>query len=108
MSNSERLHSLLSDGKLHLSLHDTIALALENNLDISVARYQPAFAETDLLRAKSGGAAAVCKAHTPRRPYFRGRSEAASAAPSASSQFGQWGRAYGQWGSDQLRARLLL
>ena len=56
MNNSERLHSLLSDGKLHLSVDDTIALALENNLDISVARYQPAFAETDLLRTKSGGA----------------------------------------------------
>ena len=56
MNNSDRLHSLLSDGKLHLSVDDTLALALENNLDISIARYQPAFAETDLLRAKSGGA----------------------------------------------------
>ena len=56
MNNSERLHSLLSDGKLHLSVDDTIALALENNLDISVARYQPAYAETDVLRTKSGGA----------------------------------------------------
>lgn len=56
MSNSDRLHSLLSEGKLHLSLEDTIALALENNLDIAIARFQPAYAETDLLRAKSGGA----------------------------------------------------
>src|ERR1035437_6581948 len=56
MNNSERLHALLSDGTLHLSIDDTIALALENNLDISIARYQPAYAETDLLRAKSGGA----------------------------------------------------
>ena len=56
MRNSDRLHSLLSDGKLHLSVDDTLALVLENNLDISVARYQPAFAETDLLRTKSGGA----------------------------------------------------
>lgn len=56
MNNSERLHSLLAGGKLHLSVDDTIALALENNLDISIARYEPAYAETDLLRAKSGGA----------------------------------------------------
>jgi outer membrane protein TolC len=56
MSNSERLQSLLSGGKLHLSVEDAIALALENNLDISVARYNLGFARLDLLRAKSGGA----------------------------------------------------
>jgi outer membrane protein TolC len=56
MSNSERLHSLISGGKLRLSLEDALALALENNLDISVARYNLGFAQTDLLRAKSGGA----------------------------------------------------
>ena len=56
MSNSERLHSLLSGGKLRLSIEDALALALENNLDISVARYNLGFAQTDLLRAKSGGA----------------------------------------------------
>jgi len=56
MSNSQRLHSLLSDGKLRLSINDTIALALENNLDIAIARFQPAYAETDILRTKSGGA----------------------------------------------------
>ena len=56
MSNSERLHSLISEGKLRLSVDDAIGLALENNLDISVARYNLAYAQTDLLRAKSGGA----------------------------------------------------
>jgi outer membrane protein TolC len=56
MSNSERLHSLLNDGKLRLSVEDAIALALENNLDISVARYNLGFAQLDILRAKSGGA----------------------------------------------------
>jgi len=56
MSNSERIHSLISNGKLRLSLEDTIALALENNLDISLARYNVAFSKTDLLRAQSGGA----------------------------------------------------
>jgi len=57
MSNSELLHSLLSDGKLHLSISDLIELALENNLDIAVARYNIAFAHTDILRTEGGGAA---------------------------------------------------
>jgi outer membrane protein TolC len=56
MSNSERLHSLLSDGKLHLSLQDVIELALENNLDIAVGRYTIAYSHTDLLRTQGGGA----------------------------------------------------
>ena len=56
MVNSPRLESLIRDGKLHLSIDDAIVLALEDNLDIAVARYQIPFAETDLLRSKSGGA----------------------------------------------------
>jgi outer membrane protein TolC len=56
MSNSERLRSLIRDGKLYLSIEDAIALALENNLDIAIARYGPAYAQTDVTRAKSGGA----------------------------------------------------
>ena len=36
MSNSTRLDSLLRAGKLYLSLSDTIALAIENNLDVEV------------------------------------------------------------------------
>ena len=55
MSNSERLHTLLSDNKLRLSIEDVLALALENNLDISIARYNLGFAQADLLRS-SGGA----------------------------------------------------
>jgi outer membrane protein TolC len=57
MSNSDRLHSLLTDGKLRLSIADTIELALENNLDIAVARYNIAYSQTDLLRTQGGGAA---------------------------------------------------
>lgn len=56
MTNSELLHSLVSDGKLHLSLQDVIELALENNLDIAVARYNIAYSRTDLLRTQGGGA----------------------------------------------------
>jgi outer membrane protein len=54
VSNSGRLDSLLRAGKLYLSLSDAVALALENNLDIEVERYEFQFAETDLLRAKTG------------------------------------------------------
>ena len=57
MSNSDRLHSLIRDGKLHLSVQDLIALALENNLDIAVSRFTISYAQTDLLRTRGGGAA---------------------------------------------------
>ncbi len=55
LHNSDRLHSLLRDGKLMLSLNDALALALENNFDIAIARYNLDIADTDLLLAKSGG-----------------------------------------------------
>jgi len=54
MSNSERLHSLISDGKLRLSIEDTLALALENNLDIEYARYNPKLADANSLRVSAG------------------------------------------------------
>jgi outer membrane protein TolC len=55
--NSPRLHNLIHDGKLELSLSDAVALTLENNLDIVVQRYVIPFAQTDILRTKSGQAA---------------------------------------------------
>jgi outer membrane protein len=54
LANTARLDSLMHDGKLYLSLNDAIALALENNLDIAIARYNLNIADTDILRAKSG------------------------------------------------------
>jgi outer membrane protein len=56
LTNSPRLEELILNGQLKLSLEDAIALALENNLDIAVARYNLPLAQTDLLRAKAGGA----------------------------------------------------
>ena len=50
-----RLMSLVRDGKLYLSLHDAISLAIENNLDVEVERYNLQLADDDLLRAKGGG-----------------------------------------------------
>jgi len=55
LHNSDRLRGLIKDGKLMLSLNDAVALALENNFDIAIARYNLNIADTDLLLAKSGG-----------------------------------------------------
>ncbi len=56
MNNSQLLHSLMTSGKLELSLDDAIALALENNLTIAVQRFNIPFAQLDYLRTKAGGA----------------------------------------------------
>ena len=54
LRNSDRLHGLIRDGKLYLSLNDAVALVLENNFDIAIARYNLDIADTDILLAKSG------------------------------------------------------
>src|SRR5579862_1716415 len=54
LSNTARIDQLMRDGKLYLSLNDAVALALENNLDIAIARYNLNIADTDILRAKAG------------------------------------------------------
>ena len=53
--NSPRIYDLIRAGNIYLSLNDAIALALENNLDLEVSRFQIPFAATDLQRAKGGG-----------------------------------------------------
>jgi outer membrane protein TolC len=55
LTNSPRLDRMVRDGKLYLSLKDAIYLALENNLDLAIARYNLPIADTDLLRTKGGG-----------------------------------------------------
>ena len=54
LANTPRIDSLMKDGKLYLSLNDAIALALENNLDIAIQRYNLNIGDTDVLRAKAG------------------------------------------------------
>src|SRR5881396_1224614 len=77
LSNSSRLEALLRAGRLYLSLQDTIALALENNLDIELQRYGSQIAEASILRAKAGG-------------LLRGVTAAVTAGPSsAPTQAGQ-------------------
>jgi outer membrane protein TolC len=55
-ANSVRLSNLVKDGKIYLSLSDAIALAIENNYDIAIARYDLDIAETDILRTRTGSA----------------------------------------------------
>lgn len=52
--DSPRLEKLMRAGVIYLSLRDAIALALENNLDIESARYDPKLALADLQRASAG------------------------------------------------------
>ncbi len=53
--NSVRLTDLVKNGKIYLSLSDALTLALENNYDLAIARYNLDIADTDLLRARAGG-----------------------------------------------------
>jgi outer membrane protein len=55
--NSPRVHELIRAGNLYLSLHDALALAIENNLDIELQRYQLPIANAELTRTKGGGIA---------------------------------------------------
>ncbi len=57
LANSARIDTVIKDGKIYLSLDDAVALALENNLDIAIQRYNLDTADTDILRTSSGSAA---------------------------------------------------
>jgi len=54
LNNTPRVGALIQNGKVMLSLNDAIALALENNLDIAIARYNLNIAATDILLANAG------------------------------------------------------
>lgn len=55
IANSPRLETLTHDGKIELHLRDAIELALENNLDLAIARYNLPIAEADVMRTRAGG-----------------------------------------------------
>ncbi len=55
LANSARFDSLVQNGVLELSLKDAISLALENNLDLAIARYNIPIAQADILRTQAGG-----------------------------------------------------
>jgi len=54
LTNTPRIDQLMREGKLYLSMDDAVALALENNLDIGIARYNFGIADTEILRSKGG------------------------------------------------------
>src|SRR6267154_343000 len=54
LANTDRITQLMRDGKLYISMNDAVALALENNLDIAIARYNLNIADTDIWRSKAG------------------------------------------------------
>ena len=70
--NTPRLDALLRGGNLYLSMQDTIALALENNLDIAIQRYGPPIAEAQVMQAEAGG-------------FARGVSTTVTAGPSSAT-----------------------
>ena len=55
LANSARLDLLIRDGKLYLTLQNAIDLALENNLDLVIARYNIPIAQMDVMRTEAGG-----------------------------------------------------
>ena len=55
LTNSQRLHALIRAGNLYLSVQDALALAIENNLNLEIARYGPLLADSALERARAGG-----------------------------------------------------
>ena len=55
--NSPRMDQIVRDGKMYLSINDAVALALADNLDIGIQRYNLSIADTDILRTSSGAVA---------------------------------------------------
>ncbi|MBV9267880.1 MAG: TolC family protein [Acidobacteriaceae bacterium] len=56
LSNSGRIASLTRAGNLYLTAQDAVALAIENNIDVEIARYNPITDEWRLERSEAGGA----------------------------------------------------
>ena len=93
--DSPRLEKLMRAGNIYLSLRDAIALALENNLDLEYARYNPKLQETNLKRVSAGA-------------LLRNVSNSISQGPSSASlgvlggaQTGSGGLSSGSTGSGQ-------
>jgi len=57
VKNSPRVERVIQNGKIYLSLNDAVAMALVDNLDIGIQRYNLSIADTDILRTSSGAIA---------------------------------------------------
>jgi outer membrane protein TolC len=94
LANSPRLENLIHDGKLYVSLHDVIALAIENNLDLAYFRYNFPIAQTDYARTRAGGSVngvntAIAQSST--EGGFSGGSSGSGSASSGSNAAGAGG-----------------
>ena len=85
LTNSPRIDTLYRDGKIYLSLDDAILLALQNNFDIAIARYNLDIADTDLLRARSGLSFLGVNSGLVTGTLGNSTSPVASAAPAATT-----------------------
>ncbi len=56
LMNSPRLRDLIRGGKIYLTVQDAIALAIENDIDLESARYNPLIDQWNLQRFEAGGA----------------------------------------------------
>ncbi len=56
LGNSTRFRDLIRGGKLYLTVQDALALALENNIDLELDRYNPLVGVWNLERVEAGGA----------------------------------------------------
>ena len=54
LANSAMTDKVFRDGKMYLSINDAVALGLENNLDITLQRYNLSIADTDILLTSTG------------------------------------------------------
>ncbi len=54
LTNSAMTDKLFRDGKIYLSINDAVAMAIENNLDVTLQRYNMSIADTDILLTGSG------------------------------------------------------
>src|SRR5882672_10053452 len=85
LANSSRIENLVRAGNLYLSLQDTIALALENNLDIAIQRYGPLIADTSVEIAQAGGFARGVSTNVTAGPNSASVSSAGTAAGTTQS-----------------------
>src|SRR5262249_54425680 len=53
-TNAPKIRELIQNGKVMLSMNDAIAIALVDNLDVAIARYNLPIADTDILATKGG------------------------------------------------------
>ena len=54
LTNSAMTDKLFRNGTIYLSINDAVAMAIENNLDITLQRYNLSIADTDILLTSSG------------------------------------------------------